>query len=110
MTVTARWLPLVFGLRANFPNPFNPSSTIGYSLPTDVKVRLAIFDVLEQKVRTLVCEEQPAGFHLAVWDSRNDAGHRVAAGVYFYRLEARGGGDGSATTEFSEVRKLMLVK
>jgi len=81
VTVTARWLPLVFGLRANFPNPFNPSTTIGYSLPTDVKVRLAIFDVLGQKVRTLVREEQPAGFHLAVWDSRNDAGHRVAAGV-----------------------------
>ena len=106
--VTARWLPNVFDLRANYPNPFNPSTTIGYSLPADVKVRLDIFDVLGQKVRTLVREEQPAGFHLAVWDSRNDAGNRVAAGVYFYKLEVRGG-DGAAT-EFSEVRKLMLVK
>ena len=110
MTVTARWLPLVFGLRANFPNPFNPSTTIGYSLPTDVKVRLAIFDVQGQKVGTWCVKSSRRDF---TWPS-GTAATTPATGwpreSHSYKLEARGGGDGSATTEFSEVRKLMLVK
>ena len=64
-------------------------------------VRLEFYDVLGQKVRTLVDDVVPAGFHHVVWDSRNDAGKQVAAGVYFYRLRA---GD------FNQVRKLLLVK
>ena len=99
--VEGRWVPQVFALRANYPNPFNPSTTIRYQLPQSAEVRLEIFDVLGQKVRTLVAEKQPAGLHRMVWDSRNQAGSPVAAGVYLYRLRA---GD------FEQVRKLLLLK
>ena len=99
--VEGRWVPTVFALHTNYPNPFNPSTTIRYQLPQSAEVRLEIFDVLGQKVRTLVAETQPAGFHRMVWDSRNQTGNPVAAGVYLYRLRA---GD------FEQVRKLLLLK
>jgi hypothetical protein len=99
--VEGRWVPQVFALHANYPNPFNPATTIRYQLPQAAPVRLEIFDVLGQKVRTLVAEAQPAGYHRATWDSRNEAGDPVAAGVYLYRLQA---GD------FRQVRKLLLLK
>ena len=60
-----------------------------------------VFDILGQKVRTLVADMQTAGFHQVVWDSRDDAQRQVAAGVYFYRLQAG---------EFTQVRKLLLLK
>lgn len=99
--IEGRWVPQVFALHANYPNPFNPSTTIRYQLPHSGLVRLEVFDVLGQKVRTLVADAQPAGVHRLVWDSRNDAGHLVGAGVYLYRLRAG---------EFTQVRKLLLLK
>jgi hypothetical protein len=99
--VKARWVPQVFSLAPNYPNPFNPSTTIRYQLPLDTQVSLEIYDVLGQKVRTLVSELKPAGHYLVSWDSRDDRNRHVAAGVYFYRLSA---GD------FSQVRKLLLLK
>ena len=100
-TVEGRWVPQVFVLQPNFPNPFNPSTTIRYQLPVGSEVSLEIYDVLGQKVRTLVSGKQAAGFHRMVWDSRDDSGRQVAAGAYLYRLRA---GD------FTQVRKLMLLK
>ena len=94
-------MPQVFSLAPNYPNPFNPSTTIRYQLPLDTQVSLEIYDVLGQKVRTLVSELKPAGHYLVSWDSRDDRNRHVAAGVYFYRLSA---GD------FSQVRKLLLLK
>ena len=88
-------------MQPNFPNPFNPATTIPYQLAVDAPVRLEVFDILGQKIKTLVAENQPAGFHRAVWDSRDDGGRPVAAGVYFYRLQA---GD------FNRVSKLLLLK
>jgi hypothetical protein len=102
----ARWTPQVFALQANYPNPFNPSTTIHYQLPVGSEVRLEIYDVLGQKVRTLASGLQPAGFHRAAWNSRDDEGGAVAAGVYFYRLEARG----TAGEQYEQVRKLLLLK
>ena len=83
-------LPQGFALGQNYPNPFNPSTIIPYQLPTAAQVRLEVFNVLGQRVATLVNEERPAGFHAAVWDATNAAGQAVAAGVYMYRLTAGG--------------------
>ena len=99
--VRAGWAPQAFVLQQNYPNPFNPSTTIRYQLADAAPVRLQIFDSLGQQVRSLVSERQTAGYYRVVWDSRNDSGSQVAAGVYFYRLEA---GD------FSRVNKLLLLK
>jgi len=99
--IEARWEPQVFALQPNYPNPFNPSTTISYQLPARTAVQLDIYDVLGQKVRTLVAGEQAAGHYKVAWDSRNERGLSVAAGVYFYRLEAG---------EFSHTRKLLLLK
>ena len=83
-------LPQGFALGQNYPNPFNPSTIIPYQLPTAAPVRLEVFNVLGQRVATLVDEERPAGFHAVAWDATNAAGQAVAAGVYMYRLIAGG--------------------
>ena len=83
-------LPQGFALGQNYPNPFNPSTIIPYQLPIAAPVRLEVFNVLGQRVATLVNEERSAGFHAAVWGATNAAGQAVAAGVYLYRLTAGG--------------------
>ncbi len=111
--VAARLAPEAFALQANYPNPFNPTTTIRYQVAVGAPVRLEIFDVLGQRVRTLIAETQAAGFHRVVWDSRDDGGRAVAAGVYLYRLQAGNLADrayrGDAVS-FSQVRKLLLLK
>ncbi len=84
-----------------YPNPFNPTTTIRYSLPRRADVTLAVFNALGQKIATLVSGSRPAGSHQAVWDGTNANGDEVSAGVYFYRLEA---GD------FVASRKMVLLK
>ena len=73
-------------LYANYPNPFNPTTTLSYWVPQAGWVQLAVFNVLGQPVRTLVQGEQPAGVHRVVWDGRDGTGQGVAAGVYISRL------------------------
>lgn len=82
--------PEGFGLGPNYPNPFNPSTIIPYQLPIAARVRLEVFNVLGQRVATLVNGDRPAGFHSAVWDATEGSGQAVAAGVYIYRLTAAG--------------------
>ena len=89
-----RGLPQGFALGQNYPNPFNPSTVIPYQLPTAASVRLEVFNVLGQRVATLVDEEQAAGAHTAVWMATDEAGQAVSAGVYIYRLAV---GDALAT-------------
>ncbi|HWR83234.1 MAG TPA: FlgD immunoglobulin-like domain containing protein [Candidatus Deferrimicrobium sp.] len=72
----------------NYPNPFNPSTTISFELPVAGHVRLTIYNSLGQQVRTLVNEKMGAGGHLIEWDGTDDLGSRLASGAYFYRLEA----------------------
>ena len=96
-----RGIPQAYALDANYPNPFNPSTTIGYQLPMAAQVRLEIYDLMGQRVKTLVQDVEPAGYHRMMWDSLDDAGRPVAAGVYFYRLQAG---------EFTQARKLLLLK
>ena len=83
-------LPQQFHLGQNYPNPFNPSTLIPYRLPVPIRVRLEVFNVLGQRMATLVDAEQPAGFHTATWDGTDAAGRGVAAGLYLYRLVGDG--------------------
>lgn len=77
-----------FGLDQNHPNPFNPSTTIGYTLPEAANVRLVIYNVLGQEVRELVNDVQSAGRHQVRWDGRDAFGRQVATGLYISRLVA----------------------
>ena len=77
-------------LGQNMPNPFNPTTRIGYSLSIASTAQLMITDVRGRVVRTLVQTHQEAGDYVAIWDGRDDHGHRVASGVYFYHLKAAG--------------------
>jgi len=101
-------VPYSFALMQNYPNPFNPSTTIRYELPVTSKVTIAIYNVLGQKVRTLVNEIQNAGPQLQVWNSKNDAGNSVASGVYFYRIQSHGLSGSSAA--FTATKKMVLLR
>ena len=94
-------LPLVNALFQNKPNPFNPSTTIRYDLPTASRVRIAIYGVDGRRVRTLLDRMMPAGRHAVTWDGTDDGGREVGTSVYFYRMSA-----GS----FEANRKLLLLK
>lgn len=93
--------PKRFTLQQNWPNPFNPSTTIAYTLPGAAEVDLTIYDVLGQRVKTLVREKQPAGKYSVQWDGTNEFGIQVASGIYIYRITA---GNKTAT------RKLILMR
>ena len=95
-------LPAAFSLANNFPNPFNPATTIKYALPQAADVELTVYNVVGQVVRTLVAEHQSAGRYVVEWDATNDSGHSLSAGMYFYRLQAG--------EEFHEVKKMLLLK
>ena len=84
--LTGSALPKSFTLGQNYPNPFNPSTIIPYQLATSSPVRLAVFNLLGQRVVTLVDGERPAGFHTASWDATDAAGRAVGAGIYIYRM------------------------
>jgi hypothetical protein len=90
-----------FTLNQNFPNPFNPTTTITYDLSEMSDVDLAIYNTSGQKIRTLVDKSQLANFYSATWDGRNDDGRTVASGVYFYKLPASGR---------TETKRMVLLK
>ena len=79
-------LPTDFALGPNYPNPFNPSTLIPYQLPNSMHVRLEVFNLLGQRIATLVDGERAAGFHTATWHAVDASGRAVAAGVYIYRM------------------------
>ena len=80
--------PLQFELYQNLPNPFNPSTTIRYSLSEATQVRLSIYNVLGQEIRVLVNAGQAAGTYNAEWDGHDAFGREVSTGLYLYRLKA----------------------
>lgn len=95
-------VPHAFALYQNAPNPFNPTTEIRYDVPAaGGRVTLRIYDAAGRLVRTLVDAAQAAGEKRAAWDGRNNWGHRVATGVYFYRMTAPG---------FSNTRKMVLLQ
>ena len=93
---TSSPVPRRFELYQNFPNPFNPSTTIKYDLPKESRVKIVVYDVLGREVARLADEMKKAGSYQVVWDA-----NRLASGVYFYRIQA---GNYSAT------KKLLLLK
>jgi hypothetical protein len=94
-------LPLVFNLKPNYPNPFNPTTAIDYSIPKHGHVSLAVFNIIGQRVKTIVDGDQSAGNYTVYWDGKDEFGQPVASGIYIYRL--------SAENE-SKTRKMVLLK
>jgi len=94
-------LPYAFALSQNHPNPFNPVTTIEYHLPRRSNVRIDIYNLIGQKVRTLVDGEESAGSYSITWDGTSSSGEAISTGVYFYRFQA---GD------HVETKKMLLLK
>ena len=89
-------IPVDFALSAAYPNPFNPSTTIGFALPNDIKVILEVYNLKGQLVHTLTDGIMDAGYHHVVWDA-----HQMASGMYFIKMTA---GD------YIDTQKIMLLK
>ena len=96
--------PKEFKLEQNFPNPFNPTTTIQYQLPNNSKVTLKVYDILGSEVETLVNEEQEAGYNEVKFNASN-----IASGMYIYRLQAGNHSTGSRQS-FISTKKMMVVK
>lgn len=101
LSVKEEILPEEFALNQNYPNPFNPSTQIRYALAENSNVTITIFNMLGNKVRTLVNERQDAGFRNVLWNATNDNGSLVAAGMYIYTIQAG---------KFYQARKMILLK
>jgi hypothetical protein len=95
-------LPTSYDLGPNYPNPFNPSTTIEYQMPSDGIVILTVYDALGREVATLANIHQPAGYYTAKWD-----GSLAASGIYFARFTVT---NENGIAQYSKVNKLMLVK
>jgi hypothetical protein len=94
-------LPTEFELSQNNPNPFNPTTEISFALPKDAKVNLSVFNVLGQRVTTLVDEYMTAGYQTVAWNGTDYSGNTVASGVYFYKIDA---------DDFTATKKMLLLK
>jgi hypothetical protein len=99
--ITLRPVPEEFALHQNYPNPFNPITTINYDLPQQTHVNLMIYDILGREVVKLISEEIPAGYQSVIWNTRNNFGQPVSAGVYFYQIQ---------TKDFVKTKKMVLLK
>ncbi len=94
-------VPSQFVLEQNYPNPFNPTTTIAFSLNRRENVKIELFNIAGQKVRTLLDETRSAGEHVVLWNGRDDAGRPVATGTYLYRL---------TTDDQVQTKKMLLIK
>ncbi|MBD3287813.1 T9SS type A sorting domain-containing protein [candidate division KSB1 bacterium] len=93
--------PKEYQLSQNYPNPFNPTTTIKYGIKNTDHVKLTVFNMLGQKIKTLVNENVKAGSHQVTWNGTNELGQKVSNGIYFYRLESG---------KFSQTMKMLLLK
>jgi hypothetical protein len=103
-----QFIPTEFFLANNYPNPFNPVTTIEYGIVEEAFVTLKVYTMLGVEVRTLASGFQTPGFYSVMWDAKNDRGQEVATGMYFYRLEAHVQQEGDKP--FVQVRKMLFVK
>ena len=101
LSIDDELMPDVFALHQNYPNPFNPVTNIRFDVPENSMVTMVIYDLLGQKVKTLVNYEMNAGFHSIQWNGTNDHGKPLASGMYIYRINAGG---------FHAVKKLVFMK
>ena len=85
----------------DYPNPFNPIAYIAYDLPEDALVNITIYDMMGRVVKTLINDQQTAGYRSLQWNATNDAGSPVSAGIYLYMIQA---GD------FRQTKKMVLLK
>ena len=94
-------IPEIFALRQNYPNPFNPVTTIAYDVPEMASVRVDIYNILGQRVCTLINRSHEPGYYRIQWDGTNDYGQVLPSGMYIYSIQASG---------FTSVKKLVLMK
>ena len=94
-------LPAAFSLSNAYPNPFNPSTNIQFSIAKTENVKLEVFNILGQKIATLVNSQVKPGNYTATWNGKNEFGSQVASGIYFYRLESQ---------SFNATKKMILMK
>ena len=94
-------MPTEFALHENYPNPFNPSTTLRFDLPELSDVNVIIYNMLGQEVKTFNMQNISAGHHSIKWNATNDLGDPVSAGVYLYQLQTR---------DFVKTRKMILLK
>ena len=95
------YIPEIYSLSQNFPNPFNPTTKFGFGLPEDSDVRIRIYNILGQEVKTLVHDRLPAGYRFILWNGTDNYGRNVTSGVYIAVMESR---------DFRQVRKMVLMK
>jgi len=98
--------PAEYSLFQNYPNPFNPATTIAYSLASNSKVELTVYNLLGQKVRTLVSGVQSMGVYKMNWDGKNDNGRNVVSGIYIYQIKMKGKDNKLRTM----TKKMLLIK
>ena len=94
-------VPSFYELKQNYPNPFNPSTTIEFSIPKAGQVRLEIFNILGQRIRTLINNDLAPGNYRKRWDGRNNQGRLMPSGIYIYRLKNK---------EFSATKRMLLIR
>ncbi len=99
--LTISKIPVPYILHQNYPNPFNPITQIDFGLIKNGKVKLEIFNILGQKVKTIINSSLAAGTHTAFWDGKNEVGKLTATGLYFYRLSA---------DRFVKTKKMILIR
>jgi len=92
-----------FELMGNYPNPFNPETTIKFNLPYSDNVTIEIFNIRGQKVRRLLDGHMNSGVHSVVWDGKNDAGNATSSGLYFYKMTVE-------SDDFASVKRMILLK
>lgn len=97
----AEELPVEFALKQNFPNPFNPSTDIQFSVPEAGSVKISVYNTLGQEVRSLFTGDVARGTRIVRWDGRNNAGAQMPSGTYIYRM---------VSGKFTEAKKMMLLK
>ena len=101
LSIADEGIPTEFTLHENYPNPFNPTTSLRFDLPEVTDATITIFNMLGQRVRTFNMNDTPAGYHSIQWDATNDYGDPVGAGVYLYQLKAN---------EFVKTNKMVLLK
>lgn len=94
-------IPSAFALNQNQPNPFNPYTTIEYTVPVRSRISMVIYDVLGRKVKTLIETTKAAGNYSAAWSGKDEAGREVGSGIYFYQFKAE---------NYTETKKMILLK
>ena len=101
MGVDGNTIPDQFALYDNYPNPFNPRTNINYDIPEATDVTLDVYNLMGQRVRTLVSRHHEPGRYSVSWDATNDFGSPIASGMYIFKIHAK---------DFVSIKKMLLMK